>query len=155
MSVKFFGVGFEQAPAIDIPLTADKAEVVLDLAALKTPPGEYTIALYGGAVTNYRYAPEAIAAAEAARREAEQSVGQVEQELKKLTDAVKTAPPVKKAEVDKACKAMEAKQKVVVAKLAAASEQVKRATAAAEPKGIVDIVVSEPIVVRVQPAEAK
>ena len=155
MSVKFFGVGFEQAPAIDIPLTADKTEVVLDLAALKTPPGEYTIALYGGAVTNYRYAPEAIAAAEAARREAEQSVGQVEQELKKLTDAVKTAPPVKKAEVDKACKAMEAKQKVVVAKLAAASEQVKRATAAAEPKGIVDIVVSEPIVVRVQPAEAK
>ena len=65
------------------------------------------------------------------------------------------AAAAKKAEVDKACKAMEAKQKVVVAALAAASEKVKRATAAAEPKGIVDIVVSEPIVVRVQPAESK
>jgi hypothetical protein len=155
MSVKFFGVGFEQAPAAEIPLTADKAEVVLDLAALKTPPGEYTIALYGGAVTKYRYAPDAVAAAEAARTDAEKSVSQVELELKKLTEAFKSAPPVKKAEVDKACKAMEAKQKVVVAALAAASEQVKRASAAAEPKGIVDIVVSEPIVVRVQPAEAK
>ena len=155
MSVKFFGVGFEQAPAAEIPLTADKAEVVLDLAALKTPPGEYTIALYGGAVTKYRYAPEAVAAAEAARSNAEKSVSQVEQELKKLTEAVKSAPPVKKAEVDLACKAMEAKRKVVVAALAAASEQVKRASAAAEPKGIVDIVVSEPILVRIQPAEAK
>ena len=29
MSVKFFGVGFEQAPAIDITLTADKAECAM------------------------------------------------------------------------------------------------------------------------------
>lgn len=155
MSLKLFGNGWEHAPSIDLPLTADDGSVVLDLAALKTPPGEYTVALYGGAVTQYRYAPEAVAAAEATRREAEKSVGFVEKELRQLTEASKTAPPAKKAEVDKACKAMEAKQKVAVAALAAATDQAKRAAAAAEPKGIVDIVVSEPIVLRVLPAEKK
>ncbi len=107
---------------------------MLDLAALKTPPGEYTIALYARRGDELSLCSDAVAAAEAARRgggEERRSSGAGTEEL---TDAVKTAPPVKKAEVDKACKAMEAKQKVVVAKLAAASEQVKRATAAAEPK---------------------
>jgi hypothetical protein len=85
MSVQFFGTGFETAPSATLPLTTDDAEVELDLKALKIPPGEHVLALYGGAVTNYRSA------------------------------------------LDKA----------------------------AQPKGIVDIVVSEPIVVRVQSTEAQ
>ena len=152
-TLKVFGEGFEQAPAIDLPLSADQGSAVLDLASLKTPPGEYRIAFYGGVVTQYRYAPEAVKAAESARADAEKSVGTIERELKQLTEAVKKAPAEKKAEMDKACKAMEAKQKAAVAALNTAAEQARRVAAAAEPKGIVDIVVSEPISIRVLPAE--
>ncbi len=53
-SVRTMGSGFENAPRFDIPLGADKSEVTLDLAALKTPPGIYQIAFYGGAVAKYR-----------------------------------------------------------------------------------------------------
>jgi hypothetical protein len=112
--VKVFGAGFEQTPAMKLPLTEDKAEIVLDLAALKTPPGEYLIALYGGAV-----------------------------------------PAAKKVEAEQACQEVANKQKAAVAALAAAAEQAKKAAASAEAKGIVDIVVSEPIAIRVQPAESK
>jgi len=154
VSLKILGVGFEQSPAVDVPLTADKATVVLDLTKLKTPPGDYLIALYGGVVTKYRY-QTAVIAAEAARLDAAKSVALLEAESKRLAVAMKSAPAAKKAEVDKACKAVETKQKVAVAALATAEEKVKRATVAAEPKGIVDIVVSEPIAIRVQPAVTK
>ncbi|MEM1068727.1 MAG: serine protease, partial [Planctomycetota bacterium] len=56
MSVRTMGTGFERAPKIDIPLGEDTSEVTLDLAALKTPPGQYQIAFYGGAVAKYREA---------------------------------------------------------------------------------------------------
>lgn len=53
MSVKTMGAGFEHNPPFDLPLTADSSEAVLDLAALKIPPGDYRIAFYGNAVTKY------------------------------------------------------------------------------------------------------
>lgn len=154
MSVKVFGAGFEQAPSMNISLTSDKAEVAFDLAALKTPPGDYLIALYGGAVTKYRYS-EAVVAAESERRKAERMIVELEGEAKKLADVAKIVPVEKKAEADKACQEVAARQKAAAAKLAAAADQLKKAAAAAEPKGIVDIVVSEPIAIRVQPAESK
>ncbi|MDG2221820.1 MAG: serine protease, partial [Rubripirellula sp.] len=54
MSVRTMGTGFERAPKFDIPLGDDASEVTLDLATLKTPPGQYQIAFYGGAVAKYR-----------------------------------------------------------------------------------------------------
>ncbi len=48
-----FGSGFDQNPAFEVPLTADSSEAVLDLAKLKTLPGDYTIAFYGSAVAKY------------------------------------------------------------------------------------------------------
>ncbi len=54
IGLKTFGEGFEQMPQVDVPLTADSSEVVIDLAKLKTPPGDYTIAFYGSAVAKYR-----------------------------------------------------------------------------------------------------
>ena len=154
VSLKILGVGFEQSPAIDVPLASDQASVVLDLTKLKPPPGDYLIALYGGVVTKHRYRT-GVAVAETRRSEAAKNVAQLDGEAKKLTAAMKTAPPAKKAEMDKACKVVETKHKVAVAALASAEEKVKQATIAAEPKGIVDIVVSEPIAIHVQPAEAK
>ena len=55
----------------------------------------------------------------------------------------------------KALEAVKAKQKAAAMSVAAAAEQVKQATAAANPTDIVDIVVSEPIAIRVTPAEKK
>lgn len=48
-----FGAGFEQLPRFDVSLTTDTADAVLDLAALKTPPGDYLIAFYGSAVAKF------------------------------------------------------------------------------------------------------
>ncbi|WP_164100778.1 serine protease [Candidatus Laterigemmans baculatus] len=59
INFKTYGAGFEGAPAFDVPLGAEISIVNLDLAALKTPPGEYVIAFYGSAVTKYKQNPEA------------------------------------------------------------------------------------------------
>ena len=54
MHLKAFGAGFENAPPLELKLTADSSQAVLDLAKLKTPPGDYVIAFYGSAVAKYR-----------------------------------------------------------------------------------------------------
>jgi len=59
MSMKTMGHGFDSHPKFDLPLTQDGSEAVLDLAKLKTPPGDYWIAFYGSAVA--KYSPEAVA----------------------------------------------------------------------------------------------
>jgi hypothetical protein len=155
MRLKVFGVGFEQAVSFDIPLTADTAEAVLDLAKLKTPPGDYLISFYGGAVAKYRYCPEAILGAEAAERKAEQELKTLDAEARKLASDAKAAPAAAKAKADQAVAAMTARQKAATSAMTAAAERIKKATAAAAPKDIVDIVVSEPIAIRVKPAETK
>ena len=78
-----------------------------------------------------------------------------EQEFKKLADEAKAAPADKKAEADKAVAAVAARQKAAASTLAAAAEELKKATEAAQPRDIVDIVVSEPIAIRVKPVETK
>lgn len=57
LHLKAIGAGFEAAPGFDVSLTADSAAAVLDLAALKTPPGDYWLAFHGGAVAKYRHPP--------------------------------------------------------------------------------------------------
>ncbi len=59
LQLKTSGAGFEQAPRFDVSLASECSEVVLDLAALKTPPGDYLIAFYGTAVAKYQSALEA------------------------------------------------------------------------------------------------
>lgn len=90
MALKTFGAGFEGVPRFEVSLAADSSQAVLDLAALKTPPGDYVISFYGGAVAKYRSNTEAAGGA-----------------------------------------------------------------GASQPADIVDIVVSEPIAIRVKPAEKK
>ena len=90
MSVKTFGTGFDRTPQFDVPLNADSTQAVLDLAALKTPPGDYVICFYGGAVAKYR-----------------------------------------------------------------SNNDPAKGAGASQPADIVDIVVSEPITIRVKPAEKK
>jgi hypothetical protein len=156
MQLKAMGAGFEAMPLFDASLTTDGIQAVIDLAALKTPPGDYWVAFHGGAVAKFRRHPEAVTAAEAAHKKAEQDLMAIEAESKKLADEIAAAPAGRNAEADKATlEAVANKKKTAVAALAAAAEELKRATAVAQPQDIVDIVVTEPVAIRVKPAEAK
>jgi len=59
LQLKALGDGFEQMPRFDVPLDSSEYVATIDLAALKTPPGEYVLAFYGGAVAKYRTKPDA------------------------------------------------------------------------------------------------
>jgi hypothetical protein len=155
ISLKTFGPGFEGVPAFDAALTAETSEAVLDLAKLKTPPGDYTIAFYGSAVAKYRYNVEAVTAAEAELKNAQQEAEALATTVKELTEAAKTVPAEQKSKANKSVQDAVAKQKQADAAAAAADQKLKSATAAAQPKDIVDIVVSTPISIRVKPAEKK
>ncbi|MFN0056475.1 MAG: serine protease [Planctomycetales bacterium] len=155
MQMKTVGAGFDRTPQFDLQLGADSSQVVLDTAALKTAPGNYLIAFYGGAVAKYRHQPEAIALAETARRKAEQELSALEAELKKLMEAAQAAPDASKPEAEKLVAQAAARHKAAAAALTAAADRVKKATETAAPRDIVDIVVSEPVAIRVLPAEKK
>tara|TARA_R110002073_G_scaffold280622_3_gene444846 strand:+ start:940 stop:3093 length:2154 start_codon:yes stop_codon:yes gene_type:complete len=60
VAMQTMGFGFEAHPKFDLPLNDDQSEVTLDLAKLKTAPGDYWIAFYGSAVA--KYSREALAA---------------------------------------------------------------------------------------------
>ena len=149
LQLKTMGAGFDGTPQFDVTITADQSQAVLDTGALKTPPGDYLIAFYGGAVAKYRHRPDLVTTAEAAHKQATEELAVIDAELKKLTEAAKGAATDAKPEADKAVEAATAKHKTVTAAVAAAAEQVKKATAAAAPADIVDIIVSEPIAIRV------
>jgi hypothetical protein len=156
LNLRAIGAGFETVPGFDVSLTSDSAQAVLDLAALKTAPGDYWLAFHGGAVAKYRHHPEAVAIAQEAQKKAEQEIMTLDAEAKKLADDAKAAPAGRNAEADKAAlEAVATKRKALAAVLAAAAEQLKNATATAQPRDIVDIVVTEPIAIRVKPAESK
>lgn len=155
MELRTIGAGFDRNPAFSLPLTADSSQAILDLAALKTPPGDYLIAFYGGAVAKYRHRPDAIITAEEAKKKAEQDAATIEAELKQLVEAAKSATSEKKPEADKAVEMATARQKVAAAAVVTAADKLKKATETAQPRDIVDIVVSEPIAIRVNPAEKK
>jgi hypothetical protein len=155
ISLKTFGPGFEGVPAFDASLTAESSEAVLDLAKLKMPPGDYTIAFYGSAVAKYRYNVEAVSEAESALKAAQQEAEVLAARAKALTETAKTASAEQKSEADKAAQDAVAKQKMADAAAAAADKKLKSVTAAAKPKDIVDIVVSTPISIRVKPAEKR
>jgi hypothetical protein len=155
ISLKTFGSGFEGVPAFDASLTAETSEAVLDLAALKTPPGDYTIAFYGSAVAKYRYNVEAVTAAETALEQAKAEAATLAAEVKSLTEAAQTVPAELKAAADQSAQDAASKQKAADAAVVVAEKILKNATAIATPKDIVDIVVSAPISIRVKPAEKK
>lgn len=155
LQLKTMGAGFDRAPQFDVQINAEQSQAVLDTAALKVAPGEYLIAFYGGAVAKYRHRPDAIPVAEEAHKKAQEELTAADAELKKLMEAAAAATAETKSEADKAVEAATAKQKMATAAVTNAAAQVKKATATATPTDIVDIVVSEPIAIRVNPPEKK
>ena len=154
MAAKTLGAGFETVK-FDLPLNQDTSEAVLDLAALKTPPGEYLIAFYGGAVAKYQHYPDAVVNADKKLKQAQTLLAAADAEVAKLTSLAKSVPTETKDQVNKQLQTAKANQKVISNQVAAATNQLKTATSAAKSKDIVDLVVSEPIKIRVHPAETK
>lgn len=156
LTLKPVGAGFENAPKLEVPLAADAAEVALDLGALKlTTPGEYRLAFLGGGVVKYRHRPDQAAAAEQATEKAAAEVKALEGELKKASAEAEAAAPPEKEQAAKALAAMTAKMKAAADALTATKQQMEKAKAAAQPKDIADIVVCEPVTIRVLPGETK
>ncbi|MDA1165852.1 MAG: PPC domain-containing protein [Planctomycetota bacterium] len=155
INLRTFGPGFEGVPAFDVSLNDETSEVVLDLAALKTPPGDYTIAFYGSAVARYRYNVEAVTTAEVALKQAQQKAMNVKVEAQSLTELSQTVPDDQKVTAARMAQEAVARQKAAEAAVVLADKLLKDVTARAQPKDIVDIVVSTPIRIRVNPAEKK
>lgn len=155
IKMKAYGAGFDSLKPFEVPLKAETHDVELDLAVLKTKPGDYTIAFYGGGVAKYRYNPKGIAIAEAAKKKAESEAAAAAAEAKKRKEAIAQAPPEKKAEAEAASKAADEKLKAADAAEAAAEKELAAVTKAANPTDRVDIHVSTPIRIKVKPkAEA-
>lgn len=155
MNLKTAGAGFERMPVIKHSLTEDVSEATIDLAALKTPPGDYLIAFYGGAVAKYRHRPDMVEVAEAAVQQATAEVTRLEGEVKTLTETAGSATPEEKAAADQRLAEAKAQHQAATAALKTANDELKKVTEAAKPRDVADIVVSEPIAIRVLPAESK
>lgn len=143
IKVKAYGEGFSALKEFDIPLKAATHELVLDLAALKVPAGEHTLALHSLGICKYSYNPAAVPLAEAEQKKAEQLAAAMAAEAKKAaaTDA-------------NAAKLAAEKQKQAEAAMASATKRMKAATTAAAPADTVDIIISEPIRISVKAAPA-
>ncbi len=156
LQLRSFGDVFERVPQFDVNIKQDGFEAVLDVAALKAPAGDYLVAFYGGAVASYRYCPEAIPIAEAAQRKAESHAATLAEELKKLEMQLTITEGAEgKAALQATIAELKTQHQSAVVAVNAATEKVKQVTQRAQPRDIVDIVVSEPIAIRVKPAEAK
>ena len=150
LQLRTFGAGFEQVPRFDVSLDADQSEAVLDLASLKTPPGDYLIAFYGSAVVKYRYNPEAVGVAEAAQKKATEEAAVATAEVERLTAEAAAAASDTKAAADAAVAEATVKRQPADAAVAAAAAKFKAANDQAMPKDTADIVLSEPIAIRVK-----
>ena len=113
------------------------------------------LAFLGGGVVKYRHRPDQVAAAEQATRKTAAEVKALEDELKKVSAEAQAAPPPQKEQMAKALAAMTAKMKAATDVLTATKQQMEKAKASAQPKDIADIVVCEPVTIRVLPGETK
>ncbi len=153
ITLKTFGDGFEGNPAFDATLKGDSSEAVLDLAKLKPAPGEYNIAFYGYAVARYRENPTGVALAEAGLKQAKLEAEALSANADKLAKIAESAPDAERPGANSAAKEAAAKAKAAQSDITKADKQLKAAVARAKPKDIVDIIVSTPIRVRVNPAK--
>ncbi|MFM7844236.1 MAG: PPC domain-containing protein [Planctomycetota bacterium] len=57
IQMRVMGAAFDRAPAFDLNVTSDSSQLTFDTAALKAPPGDYLVAVYGGAVVKFKAKP--------------------------------------------------------------------------------------------------
>ncbi len=149
------GNEFARVKPLDITMGSATAEIALDLNELELPVGDHTFAMYGGLVTNYRYNEAAVRQATADVQAATAEIEQLTKAQQEAAAAVAAAIDEAKAAADVASKEAAARLQTAQANKAAAEKRLAAATAAAAPREIVDIVVTEPIRLRVTDAESK
>ena len=150
IKLKPFGPVFGPMKDIDLPINSPASEAVVDLAALKTPPGEYLLTLHGIAVTKYSPNPEALNRAKEEQKKFSEEFAALTAAAKDLGEKVSVAPAEEKAEAINAAKVATQKQKAAEAALAEATKRLKALGDAAGPKDILDLTVSEPIRISVK-----
>jgi hypothetical protein len=79
----------------------------------------------------------------------------VAKEAERLAKEVTTAAADQKAEAQQAAQALAEKKKAADAALATAAKRLQDAKKQSQPNDIVDIIVSEPIAIRIKPAGTK
>ncbi len=151
VKLRAFGDGFETIKHIDVPLGAPEVEAVIELGTLKTKPGEYAIAFYGGAVAKYRDKLDELRKAEVDLKAAAERLAAATELVKRLTDQSASATPDQRVELDEDIKLANEKLRAAENENLVANKRVQSANAVAQPKDLVDIVVSEPIRLRVNP----
>ena len=152
MKLKPYGSVFGAMKEIDLPIKSATSEVVLDLAALKTPPGDYTLTFNGIGVTRHQPNQDAVKVAQAEHQKINEEVGSLTLAAKSLAAKVGAASTEGKAQAAAEAKAAAEKQKVAETALAEMTKRLKAATDAAATKDILDFVVSEPIQISVKAA---
>jgi hypothetical protein len=153
--VPLFGGPERSKKGAEAPIKAPTMDAVVDLAALNTPPGEYTMAFCGSYVAKYRANLDGLKLAEEEQKKADEEATAAETAAKMLTEAANAAPSDRKTEADSAAKEATARRTAADAAKAEAAKRMKAATDLAAPKETVDIVVSEPIRIRVKPVDSK
>jgi hypothetical protein len=151
LQLKTLGKGLDNHPMFNVNLTSAQAETIIDTAALKTAPGEYTIAFYGVAVPKYRYNPQAVVKAESDSKTAVEQAATAAEELKKQMELAASLPVEKKSEADQKIAELTTAKQAADAAVTAAAAKLKAATDAAAPRDTAEIVISEPIHIRVLP----
>jgi hypothetical protein len=152
IKLKAYGTIFGGMKEIELPIKAATSEVVLDLASLKTPPGDYTLAFNGISITKYHPSRDAVKIAEEEEKKATQEVAALTATAKSLAEKATTAPAGEKAEATKAATAASEKQKLAETAVTGATKRLKTATDAAAQRDILDFLVSKPIRISVKPA---
>jgi HSP90 family molecular chaperone len=152
IQLKTFGPGWEGNPPFDISIADKESQAKLQAGAIKAAPGDYTIAFYGPAVAKYRYNPLDVLFAQSQLDKAELALKNITEELAQKTQQASNAPAEQKAAADAAVAECLAKKMAADTLVAAAKETLKQAQARAEPRDTAEIIVSEPITVRVLPA---
>jgi len=152
IQLKTFGPGWEGNPPFDISIADKESQAKLQAGVIKAAPGDYTIAFYGPAVAKYRYNPLDVIFAQSQLDKAELALKNITEELAQKTQQASNAPAEQKAAADAAVAECLAKKMAADTLVAAAKETLKQAQARAEPRDTAEIIVSEPITVRVLPA---
>jgi hypothetical protein len=155
VKLKPLGGDFTGLAPVDVMSKAPESEIVLDLAQLKTPPGDYALAVHGGVVAKYSYNPAAVKEAEKLQKDAESQLEKATAEIQRLANAPKAGDGATPPESGASGASAGERLKAAETAKAEAARRLKAATDAAAPKDIVDIVFSEPIRVRVTAPEAK
>ncbi len=150
IQLRTFGEVFERAPQFSVPLTADSAEATFDTATLKAPAGEYVVAFYGGAVARYSDNPAAVDIAKLAQNVADENAKRLESEVKTIQEQLTAVAADQKAATEQKLAELKMQLQTAQNEAKAAADRVKTATERAKAKDTVDIVVSEPIRIRVK-----